>query len=390
MKTLTTRQIRALEPGLKARRDRVDKTLYILTQPSGAQSFVQRLTINGRSTDLGLGPYPLVTLQAAKDAALENRRKLREGLDPREAKRAAKVPSVAEAIEKVIELNRAAWKPGSKSEKSWRQSFKYAKRIMRRRVDQVDSGDILALLEPIWNDKRETANRLLQRISTVMDWSITEGFRSDNPATPVKANLPKTGRKVKHHKALPFAEVGAALETVEATGAWWATKACLRFLTLAALRSKPARALRWEHIQGDVAIIPPENMKKDLEHRLPLTAQMLEILDHARAHSDGSGLVFPSARGKEQSDSTMSKLLRENGIEAVPHGMRSSFDDYCGEMCPTIPREVVRLALSHVDDNKTRAAYRRTDYFDMRRELMARWNDYVTSKTTGKVVRLRR
>ena len=389
MNILTTRQIRALEPGPKVRRDRVGETLYILTQPSGVQSFVQRLTINGRSTDLGLGPFPLVTLQEAKDAALENRRQLRQGIDPREAKRAAQVPTVSQALEAVLDIQRGAWRDGGKSEKQWRYTFEhFAKRIMRRRVDRVDAGDVLAVLNPIWNDKRETARRLKQRIGMVMRWAIAEGHRADNPVDAVTAALPKTGVKPTRHRALPFAEVGTALDTIEESGAWWATKAAFRFIVLTAARSGEVRNMTWAEIDGNTWTVPGDRMKTGREHRVPLSREALAALDQARENSDGSGLIFPSVRGKVMSDGTLSKLARENGIGAVPHGFRSSFRDWAAEKT-SVPREIAEHALAHVEGSAAEIAYRRTDYFDKRRDLMQQWADFVTGKTAGKVVQLR-
>ncbi len=390
MKALTTRQMRAIEPGPKTRRDRVDETLYILTQPSGAQSFVQRLTINGRSTDLGLGPFPLVSLQEAKDAAIENRRQLRQGIDPREAKRAAQVPTIAQALEAVLNIQRGAWRDGGKSEKQWRYSFDVlAKRIVKRRVDQIDAGDVLAVLNPIWNEKRETARRLKQRIGVVMRWAIAEGYRKDNPVDAVTAALPKTGTRPNRYKALPFAEVGAALDTIEGSGAWWATKAAFRFIVLTAARSGEVRNMTWAEIDGDTWTVPGERMKAGREHRVPLSREALAVLDQAREYSDGSALVFPSARGgKAMTDSTLSKLARENDIGAVPHGFRSSFRDWAAEKT-SVPREIAEHALCHIEGSAAEIAYRRTDYFDKRRDLMQQWANFVTGKTSGKVIRLR-
>ncbi|MYG97033.1 MAG: tyrosine-type recombinase/integrase [Gammaproteobacteria bacterium] len=385
---LTQAKIRKLQPGSKPRLVSDGNTLNLLIRPSGNKSWVQRIHIDGQPVTLGLGPFPVVTLQEARDAAIDNRRTVRAGGDPRAEKRAAKVPTVAEALEKVLDIQRGAWRDGGKSEKQWRQTFgKFAKRIMGRRVDTVDAGDVLAVLNPIWNEKRETARRLKQRIGAVMKWAIAEGYRAENPVDAVTAALPKTGAKSGQHKALPFAEVGAALDTIEGSGAWWATKAAFRFLVLTAARSGEVRNMTWAEIDGDCWIVPGERMKAGREHRVPLSGEALAVLDQARANSDGSELVFPSVRGKPMTDSTMSKLVRENGIKAVPHGFRSSFRDWAAEKT-SIPREVAELALAHVEGSQAERAYRRTDYFDLRRDLMQQWADFITRKP-GKVVQLR-
>ena len=389
LKLLTATQVKALQPGPRPQRHRVDDTLYIVVSPTGRKNFVQRVMIGGRSTDLGLGPFPLVSLQEARDAATDNRRLIRAGGDPREAKRAAKVPTVAEALEAVLNIQRGTWRDGGKSEKQWRYTFEnLAKRIMKRRVNGIDAGDVLAVLNPIWNEKRETARRLKQRIGMVMRWAIAEGYRADNPVDAVTAALPKTGAKPTRHKALPFAEVGTALDTIEGSRAWWATKAAFRFIVLTAARSGEVRNMTWAEIDGGTWTVPGERMKAGREHRVPLSREALAVLDQARELADGSGLVFPSVRGKVMSDSTLSKLARESGIGAVPHGFRSSFRDWAAEKT-SVPREIAEHALAHVEGSAAEIAYRRTDYFDKRRDLMQQWADFVTGKTSGKVVQLR-
>ena len=322
MGRLTQAKIRALEPGPKPTLHFTgEPTLYVLVQPGGGRSFVQRLHIGGRPTDLGLGSCGLVTLQEARDLAIDNRRVAHRGGDPR--RRAN--PTVATALEKVIEIQRGAWKDGGKSEKQWRASMSaYAKPILDKRVSDVDATDVLDVLAPIWNEKRETARRLKHRIRAVMEWARGQKFRTDNPVDAVAASLPKTGRKVNHHKALPFDQVGTALDIVESSDAWWATKAAFRFMVLTAARSGEVRLMTWEELDGDVWTVPGERMKAGREHRVPLSREAMAIIDQARTYADSSGLVFPSARSKALSDSTMSKLIRELGIQAVPHGFRSS------------------------------------------------------------------
>ena len=166
---------------------------------------------------------------------------------------------------------------------------------------------------------------------------------------------------------------------MRASEAWPATKLALEFLTLTACRSGEVRGARWKEI--DLAarewIVPAERMKAGRAQRVPLAARALEVLDVARELSDGSGLVFPSVRGLQLSDNTLSKLLRNLGIAAVPHGMRSSFRDWAAE-CTDAPREVCELALAHANSDRVEAAYRRSDLFERRRQLMDDWATYLT------------
>lgn len=385
---LTERKIRSLKPGNKAKRYPDGfLSLSLVVKPSGRRYFTQYLRIDGRQSMLSIGPWPDVSLEEARDKAIENRRMVATGGDPRSDK-AMKAVTVADAMEAVIGIQRGAWKDGGKSEKQWRHGFEtYAPRLLNRPAGTVEASEILACLSPIWNVKRETARKLKMRIGMVMKYAIAEGLRTDNPVQAISAALPKSGAKVKHHPALPFAEVGVALETVEATGAWWATKAAFRFLVLTASRSGEVREMRWNEVDGDVWTIPAERAKLKRAHRVPLSGEALAVLDQARQYSDGSGLVFPSARGKAMTDSTISKLVRENGIKAVPHGFRSSFRDWAAEKT-NFPREIAEFAISHVEGSDTERAYRRTDYFDKRADLMETWAQFVTAKP-GKVVAIR-
>ncbi|MCY3887046.1 MAG: tyrosine-type recombinase/integrase [Chloroflexi bacterium] len=354
--------------------------LSLLVKPTStgrlSKTWSQRLRIAGKLSSIGLGAYPIVTLAEARQAALENRRAVARGRDPR----SGGVPTFAGAVDSVLAIRAAGWKDGGKSEKQWRASLRdYAMpKLGRTPVDRITTADVLAVLVPIWSTKRETAKRVRQRISAVMLWAIAEGYRDDNPAgEAIGAALPKNSGRQEHHRALPHAEVGAALATVRASEAWPATKLAFEFLVLTACRSGEVRGALWEEIDDQTATwtIPAARMKASLAHRVPLSARALAILDAARELANGSGLVFPSVRGSELSDNTLSKLLRELGIPAVPHGFRSSFRDWAAE-CTNAPREVCELALAHVDSDRVEAAYRRSDFFERRRQLMEEWAAY--------------
>ena len=342
-----------------------------------SKSWVQRLRINGKAVNMGLGPYPLVTLADARKKALENRQTVLLGKDPRGG-----IPTFEQAFGEVLKIHADGWKDRGKSEKQWRASIRdYAMPALRdRRVDRITTADVMAVLIPHWQDKPETMRRVRQRIGAVMKWSIAKGYRDDNPAgEALTAALPKHGSVREHLKALPYAEVGAAIARIRQSGAYWATVACFEFLTLTAVRSGEARLARWDEIdvQSATWTIPGERMKTGREHRVPLSVRALDILAQARAMSDGSGYIFPSVTGRAMSNSTVSKLLRENGIGCVPHGMRSSFRDWAAE-CTDAPREVCELALAHVNSDRVEAAYRRTDLFARRRALMQAWADHIS------------
>ena len=167
-----------------------------------------------------------------------------------------------------------------------------------------------------------------------MKWCIAQGFREDNPADErITAALGSNTQRPQHMKALHHSQVSAALNIIETTDAHWATIAAFRFLTLTATRSGEVRNATWDEIDLTTATwtIPPAHTKTSLEHRVPLSTGAQIVLDQARKLSEGTGLIFPSITGRPLSNATMSKLCKENNIGCVPHAMRSSFRDWCGE-----------------------------------------------------------
>lgn len=339
-----------------------------------SKSWVQRIRVANQITHIGLGGYPIVTLAEARRKAVENRRTIAEGRDPR----GVGIPTFKDGLEKVLELQRPNWR-SPKSEKQWRSSLEaYASELMHKRVSKIQSGDVMDVLRPIWNTKRETARRVRQRIAAVMKWAIAKGYRPDNPAgEQVLQALPKNGVKRKHQPALPHGRVGGALEAIRATDAWPSTKLAFELLVLTATRSGEVRLASWEEMDLEEAVwtIPGERMKANREHRVPLSGRALEVLREAADFSSGRKLVFPSPTGKPLSNATLSKLCRDNTIGAVPHGFRSSFRDWCGETGQA--RDVAEQALAHVIKNKAEAAYARSDLFERRRNLMEAWAHYI-------------
>lgn len=358
-------------------------SLLIKPMASGglSKSFSQRLRLHGKPFNVGIGPYPLVTLAEAREAALENARQVRAGIDLRAArKRQASIPTFKEAAKTVVAIHAKTWKPGSKTERLWRSRLaEYAiPKIGSMPLSEITSSEVLSIVEPLWADKRETAIKLRQHIGAVMKWAVVEGYRADNPASPdiISAALPKTTTPRKHHRALPFAEVHSALSTIKASEAYEVTKLAVEFLTLTATRSADVRGARWTEVDGDVWTIPGERMKSPRDHRVPLSRQAVQVLNRAREYQDTSGLIFPSIRGKVLSDNTLSKLFRDLAIAGTPHGMRSAFRDWAAEKSD-VPREIAEHALAHIEGSETERAYRRTDYFERRRGLMQDWADFL-------------
>ena len=367
--------------------------LYLHVDPSGARRWVQRLVIRGKSCGLGLGSFALVSLADAREAALANRKLARSGGDPLAAKRRARnMPTFEEAAAILLEQKRRTWR-NAKHANDWPASLRlYAfPQIGDKLVSEITSADVLQILTPIWHDKPETARRVRQRIGAVMKWAVAMQHRPDNPAgEAVGQALGRQQAVVQHMRALPHGEVAGALAAVRASRAWAATKLAFEFLVLTAARSGEVRLAQWDEIDRAAMVwtVPAERMKAKREHRVPLSRPAMEVLGAAGGLTGGAGLVFPSVRGKALSDMTLSKLVKEQGIAAVPHGFRSSFRDWAAERT-NHSREVIEAALAHAVRNKVEAAYARSDLFERRRRLMDDWAAYLANER-GVVVALRR
>ena len=382
-KPLTAAYVRTIrQPGTYGDGGRGSHGLYlrVWTRPNGrtGKAWAQRLMIGGKVTCIGLGNADLVTLADARAKALENRRETFAGRDPR----ALGIPSFADAAAKVIRLHSETWKAGSRLPHKWEQTLRdYAfPKIGAKRIDTITTADVLAVLVPIWSDKRPTAQAVRTRIGAVMKWAVAKGYREDNPAgDAIGAALPRNGAKTVHHRAMPHAEVGAALAKVRASTSKPATRLCLEFLTLTAVRSGEARGATWDEIDTAAKLwtIPGERMKTGAAHRVPLSARALEILAEARKLSKGSGLVFPGKGGGEISSVALSGMLRRLGLAGTVHGFRSSFRDWAGDTGEA--REIAEAALAHVVGG-VEGSYFRSDLLARRRALMFRWADYLIAQ----------
>ncbi|MCY4360820.1 MAG: tyrosine-type recombinase/integrase [Gammaproteobacteria bacterium] len=349
------------------------------------RSWIQRITINGLITHLGLGAFPFVGLAEARKMALENMMIVKSGRNPR-----AGIPTFAEAAEIVIGIYAASWRD-QRTEKQWRSSLRtyVMPKLAQKKINKITTHDVMSVLLPHWQTKRETMNRVRNRISAVAKWAIAEGHRTDDPAGPaLTAALPKNSTPRKRHAALHFSEVAAAIEKVRGYEGYLILPYLFEFLVLTAARSGEVRGATWDEIDLDNAVwtVPAERMKSGREHRVPLCKRALAVLIGVSLYVGKSGLVFPSPTGKVLTASRFSDLLRKIEVGAVAHGFRSSFRQWAAERT-NHPREVCELALAHVNDNATEAAYQRSDLFDRRRKLMDQWETYLAGeKATLKAI----
>ena len=357
--------------------------LYLEVKPTGTRSWVQRLVIRGHRRELGLGGFPLVSLKEARELALANRKTARGGGDPlADRRRDEAIPTFSEAAERVWADKRPGWRhPRHASD--WMASLKrYAfPRIGRMPVSEVTSGDVLNTVRRVWHHRPETARRLRQRISAVMEWAVAMQYRTDNPCGRIRPVLGPQQDLVQHMPALHHARVAAAIRTILGSDATLAVKLAFEFLVLTATRSGEVRGAQWAEIDLATRVwtIPATRTKAKREHRVPLSRRAVQILEAARSLDHGRGLlVFPGQGGRPIGETRLSKLLRSHDIAAVPHGFRSSFRDWAAE-ATNHPRDVIEAALGHVVTNRTEAAYARSDLFDRRRRLMNEWAAYLDS-----------
>ena len=360
--------------------------LMLVVKESGARSWVLRYQVKGRRRDMGLGPYPEVTLAAARQKALEARRLLVDGFDPLTV-RPQRVTTFREAAGDLIESKRPGWR-NHKHAAQWSatlEAYVYPA-LGSQDVKAIETTHVLAVLRLIWIDKPETASRVRQRIEAVLDFASAQDLRAGlNPARwrgHLQNLLPKPSqvRRVEHHSSLDWRDLPAfmaKLATHEGVSA-----VALAFLILTAARSGEVRGMRWAEIDltAGVWTIPAERMKARKEQRVPLTAAAIELLG-----DEGSpdALVFPSPFDprKLMSDMSLTAVLKRMGRgDVTAHGFRSTFRDWAGETT-AFPREVIEAALAHRLKDKAEAAYARGDLFNKRRKLMQAWAAYAASRS---------
>jgi integrase len=264
-------------------------------------------------------------------------------------------------------------------------------------VQAVDVALVMQALEPIWQNKPETASRVRQRIEAVLDWAKALKFREgENPARwrGHLENLlpaPTKIRQVEHHAALPYSEIGAFMGAVR--GQEGVAARALELTILTAARTGEVIGAGWDEfdLAGGMWTVPAERMKAQREHRVPLSAPALALLTALHETRTGEFVFSGARRGKPISNMAMLMLLRRMGRgELTAHGFRSTFRDWAAERT-NFPSEIAEMALAHVVSDKVEAAYRRGDLVAKRRQLMDAWGRYCTAPpAAGEVVALRR
>jgi integrase len=369
--------------------------LRLIVTDKRVKRWLLRITIRGRRVERGLGVWPAVSLEEARQTADRFRKAAKEGRDARldeELVRRRLGVIFKDAFEAFFEIRRQQLSNGKHVEQ-WRNTMaSYVfPAIGRRPVAEITAAEVIEVLNPIWFTKPETASRVLQRIKATFDSAILRGTREKaNPCIGITRELGTDHRKVAHHPALPWRDVPAFIATLRSRPAMPSTRLLFEFLILTAARSGEARGALWSEIEhaDRTSTIPGfdpttgRRMKSGEAHVVPLSNRAIKVLAEARKLHTGA-LIFPGAKGQALSDNVLSKLMRDSGIPGTPHGFRSAFKDWAAET--GVRDEVSEAALAHTDRDRVRGAYRRTRFLEERRILMQRWADFLADAAVSDV-----
>jgi integrase len=366
------------------------------------RSWTFRFELNGRRREMGLGALHTFSLAEARIRARELRQLLADGVDPLEAREAARRAKLAEAArsvtfeqaaEQYIRLHAGGW--GVDHHHQWRASLgAYVFPIIAKlSVADIDQATVMRIVEPIWNAKPTTASRVLNRIERILDFAAAHEYRSnDNPAARVLSALPKKSRiaKVEHFAALPWEEMPAFVQQLR--GLKTTAARCLEFLIYASARSDEAIGALWAEIDftAKAWTIAGQRMKGGEEHRVPLSRAALELLTNMPRSGPH---VFGDADGKMLQDHALRRQvlakLRPGTSKltssVTAHGFRGSFKTWAGEST-NFANETIELALAHKVGNKVEQAYEKGDKFEKRARLMQAWADYLAKPMVGGIV----
>ena len=361
--------------------------LWLYVKDNGAAQWVLRVTVHGRRREMGLGGYPALSLAEARKAANTWRPLAVQGTDPvkerHKQRRAARREDISLEIltADAFESRKAELKGDGKAGR-WLSplTLHVLPKLGKVPVTDLDQRDIRDCLAPLWHDKADTARKALNRLSIVLNHAAALGLDVDLQITDkARALLGKSRHIVKNIPALAWGEVPAFYGSLsEPTLA----NLAMRLLILTGVRTLPLRFLRLEEIEGDIWTIPAEKMKgkkdKTEAFRVPLSGEALRVIDLVLPYERG-GFLFPNVNKGVMSDATLSRMMERRGLEARPHGFRTSLRTWLAEATDA-PHEVAEHVLAHTVDSSVVRAYRRTDFIDQRRILLERWAEHVTGK----------
>lgn len=356
--------------------------LYLVVDRNGTKRWALLITVRGRRRELGLGGFRSLTLPEARQKAEEARKALERGDDPKRTKEPP--PAFSEAAKAMIAVIAPGFR-GRDTEAHWTRSLTvYAKDIANVPVDLITTDDVVRVVRPHWTARPETGRKLRQRIEALLDYCAVKGWRDAELKNPARFKghlaklLPRQTKRPVHHRAISYEDAPAFMERLGARTSMSAR--ALEWTIFTAAREGMTRHTVWGDVRDGLWIIPANRMKEDSqgEFRCPLAPQALAVLDAVRLKGQKTtDLIFPGAKpGATMSDQTMDALLDRMGVNATPHGFRSTFRDWAGDMTDH-PREVAEAALAHAVGDDVERAYRRGDALRKRRQLMLDWADYL-------------
>jgi integrase len=377
--------------------------LYLQIAQSGTRQWVFFYRLNRKQREMGLGNAAPsnVTLAEAREKAIAARRQLASGIDPIDARKASKATALAAGVtfgqfaDEYVESHKAGWS-NPKHAAQWGMTLgeAYCSPIRQKSVSTIGVDDILAVLTPVWQKVPETARRVRMRLEKVLDAARVRGLRTgENPARwkgHLDHLLPKHSKASRgHHSAMPWVEVPEFLSLLKAREGTAAM--AFQFLLLTACRTGEVLGARWSEIDVGNAIwtIPAERMKSRREHRVPLSKAAMMVINQVKGKHAEFVFPAPNDTGPLSNMAFLMLLRRMDRQDVTAHGMRSTFRDWAAEST-NFSREVCEMALAHVVENATEAAYRRGDLFEKRRKLMDAWSVYCATLKNAKVLPLER
>lgn len=395
MKTITASKAKTItKPGMY----RADVSLYLLVKPSGRKTWVQRIVVNGRRRDLGLGPLDLVTIDKARKKALENRIANYEDMlnldgnqeqgPATQVQRKPKTPTFEKLNNEYLETKKLRWKESSRKNRvsGWQGAFNnYASHLLKLPVDTITKKDVLAIVEPIWATMNPTAKTLRRQIREVLSYAQSKEYVRENVAgDAIDGALPKGVHKTKNNVPVDYRHLPDAVKAIEDGGSSPSSRLGLLFMIHTGTRPNETTGARWEEIdlEGRVWHVPEERMKPNEAHSIPLSTGAMAILSRARSLDNGKGYVFPSEKtgvnmDKDAMNGTWSKLRDRFTPEgSTAHGFRSTFKTWVLNET-NHDWTTSEKALSHKVGNAVAQAYDHADQLEKRRSLMQDYSDHI-------------
>ena len=370
--------------------------LRLRVDENNNKNWVFRYTMFGKSKDMGLGKFPIVTLNDARQKLVNAKKIIYEGKDPIKLKKEKQIELKRKSItfkkirDEFIETFQVEWS-NSKHKNQWINTLKtYADPIIGDLApSEIKTHHVLSILKPIWSSKHETASRVRQRLERIFSYCIASDFMDrPNPAS-LKDNLefllPKVSKSlsVQHLRSLDYQDLPFLIPKL--INPHTTPSLALALLITTACRTNEVIGSTWNEInlKDKVWIIPAHRMKMRQEHTVPINDLALRFLNLIEKNNASPFIFLNPKKTTHICNNTMRYFLMKNlpdyFKDTVPHGFRSSFRNWAEEN-HNYSRRAVELCLAHANKNKVEKAYLRSNLLSKRTEIMNEWNKFLTSK----------